>query len=180
MGNRANTRGSTVPGDAVFMAHIHILGGTGVGKSSLAKHMIHSALERGCGLLFLDKHGPDATDLIETIPKKRWKHTLFFDPYVFPLKWNPLDVDRRYHSLVAKAFISTIKSTSGMPNASTANMDMTVHSSILALLGYGGTLLDVQRLFTDPQFRQDVTDTIQNSAGKECDRSQGHWCLHTG
>ena len=53
------------------MAHIHILGGSGVGKSSHAKQLINAALYRGDGLLFLDPHGEDATDLLDTIPKKR-------------------------------------------------------------------------------------------------------------
>jgi hypothetical protein len=149
------------------MAHVHIIGASGSGKSTLAKHRINAAIFRGEGLLFLTPHAEDATDLLDTIPKKRRKHTFLFDPSDFALNWNPLDTDD--HDLTATAFVDTIRSLSRMADSATANMDMTVHSCIAALLETGGTLLDIPTLLSDKQFRLKVTDTIKDSAGKE------HW-----
>ncbi len=154
------------------MAHTHIIGSTGTGKSTYVKHLINSAIHAGAGLLFLDKHGVDATDLLDTIPKRRRKETFLFDPYEFPLKWNPLDVPEQYHSLTAKAAIAMVRSTSKMPDAATANMDMTVHASVLALLETGGTLLDIPPLLTDERFRSQITGTMRNRAGKEREREK--------
>jgi hypothetical protein len=150
------------------MAHTHILGSTGTGKSTHAKHLINSAIRAGCGLLFLDKHGEDATDLLDTIPKSRRKETLLFDPYEFPLKWNPFDVQPQYNSLTAKAFVAMVRSLAKMPDAATANMDMTVHASVLALIGQG-TVLDIPPFLTDQAVRDTFTSTMLNRAGKE------HW-----
>jgi RecA/RadA recombinase len=149
--------------------HYHFLGGSGVGKTTHAKHLVNSAIHRGEGLLFLDPHGDDATDLLDTFPQKRRPDTILFDPSDFPIKWNPLDVDPSYYSLIAKAFVAVNRSLAKMPDAATANMDMTVHASILALLEYGGTLTDIPPLLTQKDIRDTITDSMSNRAGKE------HW-----
>jgi hypothetical protein len=168
---------STVPGGALEMAHhYHILGASGTGKSTHAKHLVNSAIHRGEGLLFLDPHGEDATDLLDTFPQKRRPDTILFDPFDFPIKWNPLDVATSYYSLIAKAFVSVNRSLAKMPDAATANMDMTVHACILALLEYGGTLTDIPPLLTQGQFRETVTANMDNRAGKE-HQLRGPWRL---
>jgi len=133
------------------------------------KARVVSALYAGHGVLFLDPHGEDASDILAMVPPKRKKHTLLFDPSTFPLAWNPLDVPHSHRSLVATAFVDTIRSLSKMTDSATANMDMTVHSCVSALMEYGGTLLDITTLLSDSTFRTTVTDTIKDSAGKE------HW-----
>jgi hypothetical protein len=165
----------SAPGGAVLMAHhYHLIGASGTGKSTHAKHLTNSAIHRGEGLLFLDPHGEDATDLLDTIPQIRRKQTLLLDPYEFPLKWNPLDAPNAYHSLIAKAFVATVRSLAKMPDAATANMDMTVHASILALLESGGTLLDIPPLLTQKDIRDTIKDTMLNRAGKEHWEFMGH------
>lgn len=151
------------------MAHTYILGSSGTGKSTHLKALIHTALDAGEGVLFLDPHGEDATDLLSLIPKHRHKQTLLFDPSDFALAWNPLDAPQSFRPLIATAFTDTIRSVSNMPDAATANMDMTVHSCVAALMEYGGTLLDITTLLSDRDYRAAVKDTIRDDAGKE------HW-----
>lgn len=149
--------------------HFHILGASGTGKSTHAKHLFNSALHRGDGLLFLTPHAEDADDLIETIPKKRRNHTLLFDPTEFPLKWNPFDQPPHRRELVADATMGAIRSVAKLADVAAANMDMTVHSCALALMEYGGTMLDVTTMLLRKGFRQTVTQCLTNDAGKE------HW-----
>lgn len=144
------------------MAHIRIIGATGTGKSTHAKHIINTAIQDGWGVLFLTPHAMDADDLLPTIPPHRLKDTFLFDPTEFPLTLNPLDVPAPLHSLVADAFVETMRSVSKMPDAATANMDMTVHSTILTLLKTGGTLCDIPKFLTNKAHRTAITDTFKD------------------
>lgn len=60
--------------------HIHLVGGTGVGKTTALKRFMASDLARGCGFAFVDPHGSTAEDLIDIIPPDRISKTIYFDP----------------------------------------------------------------------------------------------------
>ncbi len=47
------------------LRHIGVFGATGVGKSTLLRHIIEQDIARGEGVLFIDPHGDDAELVID-------------------------------------------------------------------------------------------------------------------
>lgn len=61
--------------------HTYIVGGTGMGKSTLMLHMIYQDMANGHGLAVLDPHGLLVEKVLGTIPQHRRKDVIVFDPY---------------------------------------------------------------------------------------------------
>jgi len=74
------------------LRHIHILGATGTGKSTLLKSLIMQDINEGVGLMCLDPHGDLIEDILAYIPKERIKDVVLIDPHdaEFPIGFNIL------------------------------------------------------------------------------------------
>jgi hypothetical protein len=60
--------------------HVHIIGATGTGKSTLLIQMILQDLELGNGCAVLDPHGDLIDTILERVPEKRTEDVVLFDP----------------------------------------------------------------------------------------------------
>lgn len=74
------------------LRHIHILGATGTGKSTLLKSLIMQDIHAGVGLMCLDPHGDLIDDIVAHIPEERIQDVVFIDPHdaEFPVGLNIL------------------------------------------------------------------------------------------
>jgi len=97
--------------------HTHLLGKTGVGKSTTQEHMILGDIEQGNGVAVLDPHGDLIERLLFLIPEKQVEKTIYLnpgDPDYVPL-YNPLkpitgqDIGRTADDIVQaiKSFVSS-------------------------------------------------------------------------
>lgn len=92
--------------------HLHIIGKTGTGKSTLLLNLMLADLHAGRGFALLDPHGDLAKQLIDVVPPERTNDVLYLDPsdVDFPLGFNPLDrvaFDQR--PLVAAHLVAAFK-----------------------------------------------------------------------
>src|SRR5680860_47901 len=72
--------------------HTHILGPTGVGKSTLMEHLIKADIDAGRSIVLIDPKGDLATDVLALIPAHRCQDVVVIDPIVpNPVGLNPLD-----------------------------------------------------------------------------------------
>src|SRR5207302_402771 len=62
------------------LKHVHIVGATGTGKSTLLKNLILQDIEQGKGILILDPHGDLIDDVLGRIPESRHEDVIIFDP----------------------------------------------------------------------------------------------------
>jgi Type IV secretion-system coupling protein DNA-binding domain len=72
--------------------HTHLIGRSGVGKSTTQEHMVLSDIEHGHGVAVLDPHGDLVERLLCLIPERHISRTIYFDPGDpdwIPI-WNPL------------------------------------------------------------------------------------------
>ncbi|WP_295794697.1 type IV secretion system DNA-binding domain-containing protein [Mucilaginibacter sp.] len=82
------------------LRHIHIMGATGTGKSTLLKSLILQDIHAGTGLMCLDPHGDLIEDILHAIPEERIKDVVLIDPSdtEFPIALNMLvahsDIER--------------------------------------------------------------------------------------
>jgi len=73
-------------------AHTHLIGKSGVGKSTTQEHMVLSDIEQGHGVAVLDPHGDLVERLLCLIPERHVERTIYLnpgDPEWVPI-WNPL------------------------------------------------------------------------------------------
>lgn len=66
--------------DAELTRHMHIVGATGTGKSTLMRSMIRQQMEAGCGLAVIDPHGDLIADVLDDVPAARRGDIVLFDP----------------------------------------------------------------------------------------------------
>ncbi len=148
--------------------HVYVIGKTGMGKSTLLENMAVQDIKNGEGLAFIDPHGKSADLLLEYIPPERMKDVVYFAPFdtEYPISFNVLeqvDPDRRH--LVVSGLMSTFKKI--WQDAWSARMEYILTNTLLALLEYpGATLLGVNRMLSEKDFRKDVISHVTDISVK--------------
>ncbi len=136
--------------------HMYLVGKTGTGKSTLIQNLCAHDIEMGYGLALIDPHGDLAQNILESVPERRIKDVIYFDPadLEYPVAFNPLEnvaADHRY--LVASGMISVLKKV--WAEFWGPRLEHILRNTLLTLLeSPGSTLLDVPKLLTDERFRE--------------------------
>jgi hypothetical protein len=146
--------------------HSYIIGKTGMGKSTLLENMAVQDIQNGEGLCFIDPHGGTAEKLLEYVPEERVKDLLYFAPFdmQYPVSFNVLenvDADKRH--LVVAGLMSTFEKI--WVDAWSARMAYILQNTLAALLEFpGATLLGVNRMYIDKEYRKNVIARITDPA----------------
>jgi type IV secretory pathway TraG/TraD family ATPase VirD4 len=139
--------------------HVYVIGQTGTGKTTLLRNLLLQDIEQGRGVGFIDPHGDVAEELLDCIPPHRTDDVAYFNPadLEYPVGLNPLQKSHPdTHHLVVDSIISTLKSIWG-DVWGTGRMQYVMNHTLSALLFYDhATFLGVNRLLSDPQFRNKV------------------------
>jgi CxxC-x17-CxxC domain-containing protein len=142
--------------------HMYIIGKTGMGKTLMLRNMVIQDIQQGKGIGFVDPHGEAAEELLDYIPSNRINDVIYFNPadLDFPLAFNIMEkVDLEHRHLVASGLMGVFKKI--WPDVWSARMEYILNNSILALLEYpGSTLLGVNRMLSDPEYRKKVVDHV--------------------
>jgi len=148
--------------------HMYVIGKTGMGKSTLLENMAVQDIQNGEGMAFIDPHGSAAELLLEYIPEHRVNDVIYFAPFDLenPISFNVMeDVGADKRHLVVSGLMSTFKKI--WVDAWSARMEYILTNALLALIEYPDTtLLSVNRLFSDKNYREQVIDYIQDPAVK--------------
>jgi CxxC-x17-CxxC domain-containing protein len=148
--------------------HIYIIGKTGMGKTALLENMAIQDILAGRGLGFIDPHGEAAEELLDYIPKNRINDVVYFNPadIDFPIAFNVMErVNPEHRHLVAAGLMGVFKKI--WPDVWSARMEYILNNTILALLEYPNTtLLCVNRMLADPEYRKKVVERITDPVVK--------------
>lgn len=138
--------------------HIYCIGKTGTGKSTLLLNMAISDIQKGNGVCIIDPHGDLAETILEYIPTNRITDVLYFNPQdtEFPIAYNPLfNVPAAQQHIAVSGLISTFKKI--WADSWGPRLEYILRFSLHTLLEYpNATLLDIQPLLTDYNFRSHV------------------------
>lgn len=138
--------------------HLLLLGKTGMGKSTLLWHVLASDIAAGRGVGLIDPHGDLAEAVLRTVPSSRTNDVVLFDAgdQEHPPAFNPLDCpDPRMRPLVAAGLVSSFQRVFG--DSWGPRLEHILRNSVLALLDVPGTtLVSLQRMLSDPGFREDI------------------------
>ncbi len=149
--------------------HLYVIGKTGMGKSTLLENLAIQDIRNGEGLCFIDPHGKTADLLLEYVPEERVKDVLYFAPFdtEYPLSFNVMeDVGEDKRHLVVSGLLSAFKKIWGEDTFS-ARMEYILGNTLHALIEYPeATLLGINRMYTDKNFRKKVVDNITDTSVK--------------
>jgi energy-coupling factor transporter ATP-binding protein EcfA2 len=148
--------------------HMYVIGKTGMGKSTLLENMAAQDIINGEGMAFIDPHGSAAETLLEYIPEHRINDVVYFAPFDMdnPVSFNVMeDVGEDKRHLVVSGLMSTFKKI--WVDAWSARMEYILTNALLVLIEYPDTtLLSVNRLFVDKEYRLKVVDYCKDPAVK--------------
>jgi Helicase HerA, central domain/Type IV secretion-system coupling protein DNA-binding domain len=162
---------ATAPGDEHGLGisvpdarhHLHLLGPTGVGKSTLLANLAVADMKAGLGVVVVDPKGDLVTELLERVPPGRQSDVVVLDPIDSerPVGLNPLATGDRNPELVADQVLSVFHSlweSSWGPR--TADI---LHASLLSLAGRTETTLcALPILLTNYQVRRQLLARIDD------------------
>lgn len=148
--------------------HFYVIGKTGMGKTVMIKNMAIQDIQAGKGVGFVDPHGEAAEELLDFIPSNRINDVVYFNPadLEFPIAFNIMEkVSLEHRHLVASGLMGVFKKI--WPDVWSARMEYILNNCILALLEYpGSTLLGVNRMLADPDYRKKVVDSLTDPVVK--------------
>jgi hypothetical protein len=148
--------------------HVYIIGKTGMGKSTVLENMAAQDIMNGEGMCFMDPHGSAIDVLIDYIPEHRVQDVVYFAPFdtEFPMSFNVMeavDADKRH--LVVAGLMASFKKI--WVDAWSARMEYILANTLLALLEYpGATLLGVNRMLAEKDYREEVVKHVTDSSVK--------------
>jgi len=140
------------------LRHIHIIGKTGTGKSTLLVNMIRQDIEAGRGVAVLDPHGDLIDRIVERIPENRINDVILFDPSdtEYPVGFNILEAHSEMEQIVLSSDLVELFrrfSTSWGDQMSTV-----LSNAIAAIIEskQGGTLLELKRFLLEKDIRKSI------------------------
>jgi hypothetical protein len=149
--------------------HIHIIGKTGMGKTSLLLNMAVSDIRNGSGLAFVDPHGDVADALLDYIPEDRIKDVVYFNPQdlEYPIAFNVLgDVPENQRHIVSDGLVGVFKKI--WADSWGPRLEYILRNTILTLLeNESSTLLDIMRILVDKNFRANIVYKMQDPVLKQ-------------
>ena len=144
--------------------HLHVIGGTGTGKSTLLCELIRQDLEAGEGVAVLDPHGDLVDKVLGMIPQWRRDDVVLLDPSdeAFSVGFNVLSAHSDFEkTLLASDLIAVFQRLS---TSWGDQMNSVFQNAILAMLEspQGGTLADLRRFLLDASWRGQFLQTVSD------------------
>ena len=157
--------------------HVYIIGATGTGKTTALLHMIHHDLLKGSGVAIIDPHGDLIQRLLGVIPKERLEDVVYFNPYdierpvglnILELSDNLSEVEtQREKDMIASSMISIFHKLYP-PRYTGPRMEHILRNTVLTALELEKpTLLTVQKLLTNIDFRKKIVATLPKGVLKD-------------
>ena len=168
---------STFPGDSRPMAldvqgrlrHLHVLGPTGTGKSTLLVQMVLQDMEAGRGVVLLDPKGDLVTSILERVPDHRRGDVIVLDPADVsrPVGLNPLQTAQGMSAeVVVENLVGLFKSLYSYSWG--PRLDDILRAALLTLAGaQGTTLCEVPLILTNPSYRRKLVGQLDDPIGLE-------------
>ncbi|MDQ5882991.1 MAG: hypothetical protein QG648_346 [Patescibacteria group bacterium] len=148
--------------------HMYVIGKAGVGKTTMIENMAIQDILANRGVGIIDPHGELIQKIIHFIPEARIPDVVYFNPsdLEWPIAFNVIEeVPLELRHLVVAGLMAVFKKI--WPDVWSARMEYILNNTLLALLEYpGSTLLGVNRMLSDSDFRQAVVSRVTDPVVK--------------
>jgi Type IV secretion-system coupling protein DNA-binding domain len=143
--------------------HTHLLGSTGVGKSTLLTNLILQDIQERNTVVLIDPHGDISDDVIARMPEDRLSDVVLIDPSSEEgvQGWNPLKAYNEQQKVVISSDLITAfrRESSSWGNV----MHSVFANAVYTFLDVGsGTLIDLKRFIVEDEFRQSFVKNIED------------------
>ncbi len=144
--------------------HVHVIGASGTGKSTLLFNLIRQDMENGEGLSLIEPHGDLIDRVLSAVPEHRIKDVVLLDPTDegHTVGFNILSAHSDWEkNLLASDLVAVFRRNS---TSWGDQLNSVLQNAILAFLenGQGGTLLELRRFLLEPAFRNEFLKTVRD------------------
>jgi hypothetical protein len=153
-------------GDA--LQHLHLIGPTGTGKSTLLANLICQDIDAGRGVVVIEPKGDLVQDVLARIPTDRIDDVVVLDPTEsnYPIGLNPLLSRGRRPELVADQVLAVFHGL--WRNNWGPRLQDILHSALLTLAGRGdASLCLLPALLTNPVVRRRLRAAVDDPIALE-------------
>lgn len=145
--------------------HMYVVGKTGTGKTTLIANMAINDIRNGEGVAIVDPHGDLSEVLLDYIPSHRINDVAYLDAALAskrPFRMNLFEVKTPEQAeLVASGVVAIFQKLYGFSWG--PRLEYILRNSIVTLIGRpNSTLVDVPRILTDPRFRRNVVQDLND------------------
>ena len=146
------------------LRHMHIVGASGTGKSTLLLELIRQDMEGGRGLCVIDPHGDVIDDVLGLVPAERREDVVLLDPAEeeHVVGWNVLSAETQAaRDILSSDLVAVFRRLS----TSWGDQMTTVLANALEVFlepDRTGTLVDVRNFLIDATFRKRTLEGVQD------------------
>jgi len=171
---RSSYRGDSKPiyiTDEDRRRHIYVVGQTGTGKTTAIASMLIEDIKKGKGVAIIDPHGEFAEKAMGHVPRERMDDVIYFDPAdtARPLGLNLLEYDinrPEEKTFIVNEFLGIFDKLYDLKQTGGPVFETYMRNALQLLLedmpNEPATLMEVPRVFTDPEFRRRKLERIMN------------------
>ncbi|MDZ4221455.1 MAG: type IV secretory system conjugative DNA transfer family protein, partial [Patescibacteria group bacterium] len=139
--------------------HVYIIGKSGSGKSALISNMARQDIAAGHGVCVVDPHGDLVDDVLANVPESRAEDVIYFDPSDMerPMGLNILEYSDDSQKDFAVQDMIRIFEKLFPPEMIGPMFEHNMRNVMLTLMAdkeHPGTIVDIPRMFTDPEFQK--------------------------
>ena len=150
--------------DRVRMQHLHVVGASGTGKSTLLARMILDDIEDGRGVGVIEPHGDLVDEVLARLPPERLEDVILLDPSdeAFVVGWNVLEAATpSEREMLASDLVGVFQRLS---TSWGDQMTSVLNAAILTCLSSPSatTLSDLRRVLIDDAFRRQLLETVED------------------
>jgi hypothetical protein len=147
-------------------AHVYVIGSTGVGKSKGLATWILNDIEEGRGCGVIDPHGDLIKDILD-YPCYDPENVILVDltdpDYI--ITFNPLEVQSGIDPFTQTLeLVEVFRKIWELSDVSTPRLLEILRNSIYTLIEASGTMLDIEPLLTNREFREQMIPYVKNEA----------------
>ena len=145
--------------------HMHLIGRTGTGKSTLIKNMLLQDIRAGRGCALFDPHGDLVEELLPAAQAERPGELIYLDATEARPSWhfNPLGgVHRQHHALAAAGLVDVFKNIWGDQSLGARSQHLLRNVAFTLLEAPGASLALIPQLLTDGSYRRSLLQGVRN------------------
>lgn len=150
--------------DEARLRHMHVIGSTGVGKSTLLVNMALQDAATGNGFSILDPHGDLIDDVLSRLPPERLDDVILFDPSDrnYPIGINLLQANTEAEEVILSSdLVSVFKRQSSSWGDQMSNI-LSMAISCFLEQPEPGTLIELRHFLQNDEYRKSIVGNVSD------------------